>query len=86
MNRTTSNLFVDLDVEVHPEMPLGPETWFGVGGRADILIKPRTVDALATLVRRCKENETTLRILGSGANLLGKTLMKIRAALRAGLV
>ena len=70
MNRTTSNLFVDLDVEVHPEMPLGPETWFGVGGRADILIRPRTVEALATLARRCHENETRLRILGSGANLL----------------
>jgi UDP-N-acetylmuramate dehydrogenase len=70
MNRTASNLYVDLDVEVHPDHPLGPDTWFSVGGRADILLKPRSVDALATLVRRCHENEIPLRILGSGANLL----------------
>ena len=70
MSRSTSTLFVDLDVEVHPDFPLGPETWFGVGGRADILICPRSVEALGTLVRRCHENEIPLRILGSGANLL----------------
>ncbi|MDG2031589.1 MAG: UDP-N-acetylmuramate dehydrogenase [Phycisphaerales bacterium] len=70
MSRSTSTLFVDLDVEVHPDFPLGPETWFGVGGRADILICPRSVEALGTLVRRCHENEIPLRVLGSGANLL----------------
>ena len=70
MNRTASNLFVDLDVEVHPDHPIGQDTWFSVGGRADVLLKPRTVDALGTLTRRCHENEIPLRILGSGANLL----------------
>lgn len=70
MNRSTSSLFVDLDVEVHPDFALGAETWFGVGGRADLLIRPHDVNALATLTRRCCENEIPLRVLGNGANLL----------------
>lgn len=70
MSRETSSLFVDLDVDVRPDEPLGPETWYGVGGRADVLLRPRTVEALGTLVRRCRESGTPLRVLGSGANLL----------------
>jgi UDP-N-acetylmuramate dehydrogenase len=41
-----------------------------VGGRADALVRPNTPDALATLLRRCRRNGITVRILGSGANLL----------------
>jgi UDP-N-acetylmuramate dehydrogenase len=41
-------------------------TWFGVGGRASRLAKPRTVDELATLLAI----DPNLRILGDGANLL----------------
>ena len=66
----TRHLFSDLDVEVRPDCPLGPLTWFGIGGRADCLVRPRSVEALAQLVRRCRRSNVPLRVLGSGANLL----------------
>ena len=65
-----SSLYSDLDVAVHLDEPLGPRTWYGVGGRADVLLRPRSIDALATLVRRCRRDSVPLRVLGSGANLL----------------
>lgn len=65
-----SSLFGDLDVEVTPDAPIGAMTWYGIGGRADALVRPRTVDALATLVRRCARSGAPLRVLGAGANLL----------------
>jgi UDP-N-acetylmuramate dehydrogenase len=68
--QSVSGLFGDLDVEVTPDAPLGPRTWYGIGGRADLLLKPRSIDALATLVKRCRRSGTPLRVLGSGANLL----------------
>ena len=42
------------------------ETWFGVGGRADRLARPRTLEDVVE-IRRAGE---PLRILGDGANLL----------------
>ncbi|MFM7135018.1 MAG: UDP-N-acetylmuramate dehydrogenase [Planctomycetota bacterium] len=65
-----SRLYSDLDVRAELDVPLGPQTWFGIGGRADLLIHPRSVDALATLARRCRRDGIPLRVLGSGANLL----------------
>jgi UDP-N-acetylmuramate dehydrogenase len=67
---TMSGIFSDLDVEVALDAPIGAQTWYGIGGRADVLIKPRTIDALATLVKRCTRTKTPLRVLGQGANLL----------------
>lgn len=69
--QSRSSLFGDLDVEVTPDAPIGTSmTWYGIGGRADLLIQPRKVEDLATLVKRCSRSATPLRILGSGANLL----------------
>ena len=65
-----SKLYADLDVRVELDAPLAAQTWYGVGGRADILIHPNSVDALATLARRCHRDHIPLRVLGSGANLL----------------
>jgi UDP-N-acetylmuramate dehydrogenase len=65
-----SSLYSDLDVEAQLDAPLGPRTWYGVGGRADLLVRPRTIEALSTLVRRCRRDDVPLRVLGSGANLL----------------
>jgi UDP-N-acetylmuramate dehydrogenase len=45
-------------------------TWYGIGGRADVLLRPHSIDALATLMKRCARSGTELRVLGSGANLL----------------
>ena len=63
-------LFADLDVEAFPDHPIGKETWYAVGGHADMMLRPRTTEALAKIVRRCNEADVPLRILGSGANLL----------------
>lgn len=65
-----SSLFGDLDVDVETDAPIGAMTWFGIGGRADLLVRPRTVEALAMLVKRCHRSNVALRVLGSGANLL----------------
>jgi len=66
----TAALFADLSVRVETDAPLAAHTWFGIGGRADVLVHPRDEGALATLVRRCHQAGIPLRILGSGANLL----------------
>ena len=65
-----SRLFADLDVDVELGAALGPRTWFAAGGAADALVRPRTVEALASLVRRCRRDDIPVRVLGSGANLL----------------
>src|SRR5262245_12745969 len=41
-------------------------TWFGIGGRADRLARPASIDDL----KRCIETDPKLRLLGDGANLL----------------
>jgi len=70
LRATRSSLFADLDVDVQPDAPIAQLTWYGLGGRADLLVRPRTVESLQTLVERCSRSGTPLRILGSGANLL----------------
>jgi len=65
-----SSLFGDLDVTVTADAPIGTMTWYGIGGRADFLVRPHSVEALQTLARRCARSGTPLRVLGSGANLL----------------
>lgn len=67
---TASSLFADLDVAVEHDAPIGRQTWYGIGGRADLLVRPRTLEALQALMRRCARSATPLRVLGSGANLL----------------
>lgn len=65
-----SGLFGDLDVDVAFDEQIGAQTWFGIGGRADAIVRPRSEDALAALVSRCMDNQLPLRVLGKGANLL----------------
>ncbi len=52
------------------DAPLGPLTWFNLGGRVDYLVEPRDEDQLATVIRRCHETGTPIRMLGFGANVL----------------
>ena len=62
--------FVGLEQIVETDRPLGPETWLGIGGPAEYFIQPGTVEQLAEVVRRCRENDVPMRVLGRGANLL----------------
>jgi UDP-N-acetylmuramate dehydrogenase len=66
----STSLFADLDVEVELDAPLAAHTWYGIGGRADALVRPRSEEALASLLRRCSRNGVRVRTLGAGANLL----------------
>ena len=70
MSTSAHSLFSDLDVDVTPDAALGAMTWYGIGGRADSLVRPRTIAALETLVRRSRRASVPVRVLGSGANLL----------------
>ena len=67
---TRSHLFGDLDVDVQFDVNLGAMTWFGIGGMADVVVRPRSEDALQALVERCSQSATPMRIFGKGANLL----------------
>jgi UDP-N-acetylmuramate dehydrogenase len=50
--------------------PLAPYTWFRLGGPAEYFAEPTSLDELAELVKRCREEELPIRILGGGSNLL----------------
>jgi UDP-N-acetylmuramate dehydrogenase len=50
--------------------PLAPYAHLRLGGPADVLIHPRSREELAAVVRRCFEKRLSLRVLGSGCNLL----------------
>lgn len=51
-----------LDIEENAAI----ETWFGIGGGADRLARPESVDEL----RQCLRIDVDLKIMGDGANLL----------------
>jgi UDP-N-acetylmuramate dehydrogenase len=50
--------------------PLAPHTWFHLGGAAEYFAEPNTVDELAALVRRCRESDLPVRLLGGGSNIM----------------
>jgi len=50
--------------------PLGPHTWWKIGGPADALIDARTSDELAFVLRRVLKRRLPMFVLGSGSNLL----------------
>jgi UDP-N-acetylmuramate dehydrogenase len=53
---------MEMEIERGAAIP----TWFGVGGGAERLARPASVED----VRRCLEMDASLRVLGDGANLL----------------
>ena len=52
------------------DQSLAPLTWLKIGGPAQMLIEPRTVEEAAAVVRTCHEQEVPLHLLGGGSNLL----------------
>ena len=55
---------------VRDNEPLAPFTWFRLGGPAEYFAEPTSVDELAALVKRCRELDLPVRLLGGGSNLL----------------
>jgi len=64
------NIFADLGEIVETNHPLAQHTWYGLGGPADYFIRPKTIEQLQELARRCNENHIPIYVLGFGSNLL----------------
>lgn len=63
-------LAAGLGVPHRCDVPLGPLTWYGIGGAAAVFAQPVDVPQLQRLVRAAHEQDVPLYVLGSGANLL----------------
>jgi UDP-N-acetylmuramate dehydrogenase len=64
------HLFDDFRAIVKVAEPLAPHTWFRLGGPAAYLARPRNLDDLLGLLRRCRAEGLPFRILGGGSNVL----------------
>lgn len=64
------SIFSGLENIVKEKCPLAPYTWYGLGGAADYLITPQSREQIAEVLRRCRENQLPVRVLGFGSNLL----------------
>ncbi len=66
-------LLEELGIRHETDVPIGEKmTWYGVGGKADVLAHPAGIAQLSALAAKCYENEIPTYVLGSGANLLVK--------------
>lgn len=63
-------MFAGLEEIITEHEPLAQHTWFNLGGPARWMARPRSVDQVAAIVRRCGQEEVPLYRLGQGANLL----------------
>lgn len=63
-------LFDGLEEIVTADEPLARHTWFRIGGPAEWFVEPRSEQELAHVVRRCRDNDVPIHVLGGGANLL----------------
>jgi len=50
--------------------PLAPYTYLKIGGPAEMLIQPRSVEELQAVVRVCLRDRISLRVLGRGCSIL----------------
>src|SRR5436190_24277801 len=55
---------------IQRDAPLAPYTHLRLGGPAEMLAQPRSLDELSRLVRRCFEERIPMRVLGCGCNML----------------
>jgi UDP-N-acetylmuramate dehydrogenase len=67
MTPTLADAFPDITKR---REPLAPYTHLKIGGPAEFLVQPRTVDELRGVMRFCKSHAVSLRMLGGGFNLL----------------
>ncbi len=63
-------LFAGLEPIVRTEVPLSGYTWLRIGGPAQYFLEPASPEQLSEALRRCRENDVPVRVLGGGANLL----------------
>ncbi|NLK42353.1 MAG: UDP-N-acetylmuramate dehydrogenase [Planctomycetes bacterium] len=64
------NIFNGLESIVKENVPLKDLTWYALGGTAEYLVRPQTLEQLQEVVRRCSQEQMPMRVLGYGSNLL----------------
>ncbi len=64
------HVFDDFRGTVTTDEPLAPLVWFRLGGPAAYFARPRQVDELPPLLKRCREQGVAFKILGGGSNVL----------------
>jgi len=64
------NIFSGLDEIVENDHPLAKYTWYGLGGSAQYFVRPKTVEQLKEVARRCSENNIRIYVMGFASNLL----------------
>lgn len=62
--------FDDFRAIVTADEPLDPHLWFRLGGPAAYLARPKSLDQLLGLMRRCRDEEVPFKILSGGSNVL----------------
>ncbi|HMB02556.1 MAG TPA: UDP-N-acetylmuramate dehydrogenase [Isosphaeraceae bacterium] len=62
--------FDDFRAIVTADEPLDPHLWFRLGGPAAYLARPKSLDQLLDLIRRCRDEEVPFKILSGGSNVL----------------
>ena len=62
--------FDDFRAIVTVDEPLAPLTWFRLGGPAAFLARPRDLAEVAALLRRARDADLPVRLLGGGSNIL----------------
>jgi len=64
------SLVSGLEHFVRDTEPMAAHTWLRVGGPVEYFAEPTTIDELAILVERCRGEDTPVRLLGGGSNVL----------------
>jgi len=70
LTKSLQNLFSGLEARVRPDYLLGPHTTFKIGGPAECYIVVGTNEVACEAVRRIRENEIPLHIIGAGSNII----------------
>ena len=70
MERFVMDLLTDFEKIVRQAEPLAMHTWFQLGGPAEYFAEPENIDQLVALIKRCREENAPVRVLGRGSNVL----------------
>jgi len=62
--------FKGLEDIVQADAPVGAMTTFGVGGKADYLVRPRNEEELREILKQCDAAQRPVWAMGNGSNLL----------------
>jgi len=63
-------LLAEFDDIIKRQEPLAPYTYLRLGGKAEMLVQPRTREELAAVVRRCFQESIPLRVIGRACKIL----------------